>query len=148
MNDTFFPTSTDEDATPVPPTPEAWAALQSENNRLNDDIERVRGLYASSSTSTQEYRQKIDNVKGYIRDIYSEDGEVDDRVKDIAGLLNIELTKSISGTAIFEISWTADVPLDFDPDDFEISFDVNCDTYEADNFDWDEENTSVSAEEE
>jgi hypothetical protein len=34
-----------------------------------------------------------------------------------------------------------------DPDDFEISFDVNNETYEAEDFDWNEEDTSVSAEE-
>lgn len=95
----------------------------------------------------QDLQRKINNAAGVIRDYISENGEVSDELRDIAKYLDVELTKEISGTAMFEISFTARIPLDMDPDDFEISFDASCDTYEAEDFDWNEENTEVSAEE-
>jgi len=95
-----------------------------------------------------EIQMKVDAVKGFIADLYSMNGEIDDDIKEIAGYLDIELTKSVTGTATFEISFTAEVPLDFDTDDFELSFDVNCDSYEADNFEWSEENVDVDCEDE
>jgi hypothetical protein len=100
--------------------------------------------YASSKQ--RELIQKIANVKGHIFDMYSMNGEVDDDIKEIARLLDITLMKEIAGTATFEISWTAQVPLDFDADDFEITFDVNCETYEAEEFDWNEDNCEVNGE--
>lgn len=129
------------------PTPEAWANMQRENASLSERLTNVQAAKEFSDRARSELSQKIANVKGYIADIYSEDGEIDERVKDIARLLDIELTKRISGSAEFSISWSAQVPIDFDADDFELSFDVDCDTYEAEDFDWQEENTSVDAEE-
>lgn len=94
-----------------------------------------------------EIEQQVRNVRGHIEDIYSMNGELDDDIKMIAELLDISLTKEITGTATFSISFTAKIPLGMDPDNFELSFDVDCDTYEAENFDWYEENTDVTAEE-
>lgn len=94
-----------------------------------------------------EIQTQVRNVRGHIEDIYSMNGEIDEDIKAIAELLDITLTKKISGEATFTISFTVDIPLGMDPDDFELSFDVDCDTYEADNFDWCEENTEVNAEE-
>lgn len=145
MND--LPTPLEATVTDWKPNLDEYRTVLAEKQRLTDDLERVRQMYQSSNNTLQEYRQKIANVKGYISDIYSEDGEIDERVKDIARLLDIELTKRISGTADFSISWSAQVPIDFNADDFEISFDVDCETYEAEDFDWQEENTEVHAEE-
>ena len=86
-------------------------------------------------------------MRGHILDLYSINDEIDDDMEEVARLLDIELTKEISGTATFEISFTADVPLGFDADDFEISFDVNCDTDDAEGFDWNEDNCEINAEE-
>ena len=93
-----------------------------------------------------ELQQKIANVKGHIFDMYSMNGEIDEDTKMIADLLDITLLKEIQGTALCEISWTALVPLNFDADDMEISFSVECDTYEAEDFDYNEDNCEVSGE--
>lgn len=114
---------------------------------LEADADRLRSIVERQSNEINDYRLKFQAVEGHIADIYSEDGEIDDRVKEIAEYLGITLTKRISGDATFTISWSAQVPLDFDPDDFEISFDVDCDTYEAEDFEWNEENTDINAEE-
>jgi hypothetical protein len=116
-------------------------------NTLQREVERLQTNCDSFRRRAEELVTKIANVKGYISDIYCENGRLDDDIKEIAGYLDIALTKEISGTAVFEISFIARIPLDMDPDDFEISFDVNNETYEAEDFDWNEENTSVSAEE-
>ena len=126
---------------------EFWTTGTAEIDNLNERLDNVQVAKEFSDRHRDELRQKIENVKGYIADIYSEDGEIDERVKDIARLLDIELTKRISGDATFTISWSAQVQIDFDADDFELSFDVDCDTYEAEDFDWQEENTEVNAEE-
>ena len=113
--------------------------LKAENLRLTNNWEYVRNQF-------NELRTQIKNVEGAIRDFYSENGDVSEELVQIAELLNITLTKRISGTASFEISWSANVPLDFDASDFEISFDVDCEPYEAEDFDWQEENTEVNGE--
>jgi len=120
--------------------------IQIEN--LNTKLEDVVSYRNSYQRQLSEIQMKVDAVKGYIADLYSTNGEIDDDIKQIAEYLDIELTKSVTGTATFEISFTAEVPLDFDTDDFELSFDVNCDSYEADNFEWSEENVDVDCEDE
>lgn len=126
-------------------------------NDRDDLIIQIENLKKENETNSrnstfwydkhQDLQRKINNAAGVIRDYISENGEVSDELSDIARMLDIPLTKEISGTATFEISFTARIPLDMDPDDFEISFDVNCESYEADDFEWNEEDTSVSAEE-
>lgn len=140
MSETFFPTSSPAISA------EAYNELQSENAKQSERINHLVMQNDSLRLELNEFRTKIIGVKGVISDVYSEDGEIPDHLIDIARILEIELTKAISGTASFEISWYAQVPLDFDPDDFEISFDVNCETYEAEDFSWEEENTEVNAE--
>lgn len=144
MND--FDTPVDMTVTAYP-SPDAWANMQRENVSLTERLHNVQAAKDFADRRTSELSQKIKNVEGVIRDYYSENGEMLEELETIASLLDIALTKRISGTADFSISWSAEVPLGFDPDDFEISFDVDCDTYDADNFDWQEENTEVHAEE-
>lgn len=116
-------------------------------NTLQREVERLQTNCDSFRRRAEELSTKISNAAGVIRDYISENGGITHELRDIATYLDVALTKEISGTATFEISFIARIPLDMDPDDFEISFDVNNETYGAEDFDWNEENTSVSAEE-
>ena len=127
------------------PLPHTSADAYTEET-LKAEILRLEQNMDSFRSQTFDYQRKIKNVEGVIRDYYSENGEVSEELTQIAELLEITITKRVSGTATFEISWSAQVPLDFDADDFEISFDVDCESYEADNFEWQEENTEVNGE--
>ena len=129
----------------VSPTPEQMLAqIQNLTTRL-ENAEMARNSF---QRQLSEISMKVDAVKGFIADIYSSNGEIDDDIKQIAEYLDIELTKSITGTATFQISFTAQVPLDFDADDLEISFSAECDSYEAEDFEWNEDDTTVEAEDE
>lgn len=113
-------------------------------NTLEREVERLNFNFTNANQRANEAEQKIDNVKGYFADMVSAGDALTSEMKDIADLLEIELTKTISGTAIYEISWSATVPLDFDADSMEISFDVECESYEAEDFDWNEDNCEVN----
>ena len=143
--DTFFPTSTHAVAEET--KDEIIHRQDNEIINLKGDLDSMTRNWEFASEKMRELNQKIANVKGHLFDMYSMNGCVDDDIKEIARLLDITLMKEISGTASFEISFTAQVPLDYDADDFEISFDVNCEEYEAEDFDWNEEHTSIHAEE-
>jgi septal ring factor EnvC (AmiA/AmiB activator) len=143
----------DASINPAPPFPEDEQftaeyvnSIRAERDNLQSRLENAEMSRNSFQRQLGEIQMKVDAVRGYIADLYSSNGEIDDDIKEIAGYLDIELTKEISGTATFEISFTAQVPLDFDADDFELSFDVSCDTYEAEDFEWNEDDTSISAE--
>jgi hypothetical protein len=122
-------------------------------DRKNDEIDVLKNQVAiaqrnheSATGQLRELRQKIANVQGHMFDIYSVEGSVSEEIINIAHLLDITLLKEISGTATSEISWTAQVPLDFDANDMEISFSVECDTYEAEDFDYNEDSCDVTGE--
>jgi hypothetical protein len=117
-------------------------------NILQREVERLQGNFERARARSSELELRISNVRGHIMDMYSINGELDEDASEIARMLDIELTKRISGTATFEISFSADVPLGFDTRNFEISFDVDCDTYEAENFSWETEAHDVNADEE
>ena len=142
--DTFFPTSTPAMAEET--KQEIIDRQSAEIINLKDQQDRAINMREHWERRHNELQQKIANVKGYMFDLYSMNGDIDDEIKEIADLLDITLMKEIQGTATFEISWTAQVPLNFDADDFEISFDVNCETYEAEDFDYNEDNCEVSGE--
>ena len=144
MTDTFFPTSTPAMAEET--KQEIIDRQTAEIASLKSNLDQMTSNWNYAKAASAEYRQKIANVKGYIFDLYSANGDIDDEIKEIADLLDITLLKEIQGTAMCEISWTAQVPLDFDADDFEISFDVNCETYEAEAFEYNEDNLEVSGE--
>ena len=132
----FFPTS----------APASIDEMQAEITNLKQSLATAENMRGHWQRQYNEAQQKIDNVKGYFLDLYSETGSIEDEIKYIAELLDITLMKEIAGTAKYEINWTAQVPLDFDAEDFEISFDVNCETYEAEDFDYNEDNTEVCGE--
>jgi hypothetical protein len=140
--ETFFPTST----LPSADVPNDRDDLIIQIENLRKDNERLQMNFDAARSRNEDLIRQINNVRGYVHDLYSMNGDIADDVKEIAELLDIEMTKSISGTATFEISFTAQVPLDFDPSDFELSLDVSCDSYEADDFEWNEENTDIDCE--
>lgn len=102
---------------------------------------------ASLKKSHTHYVHQIQNVKDYITEVYLETDSVPDELAEIARMLEIQLTKPISGEATFTISWTAQVPLDFDPDDMEITFSVDCQS-DVEDFEWHEEDTEIHVKEE
>lgn len=125
---------------------ESFDRQTAEITNLKDQVERATNMRDHWERKHNELQQKIANVKGHIFDMYSMNGSVDDDIKEIADLLGITLMKEIQGTATCEISWTAQVPLDFDADDMEISFSIECDTYEAEDFDYNEDACDVTGE--
>jgi hypothetical protein len=125
MDNTFFPTSTP-------------AVAQELQTKINEQQDRISML----NKQVTHYVHKIATVKEYISEVYMETGEIPDELAEIARMLQIDLTKPISGEAIFTISWTAQVPLDFDPDDMEITFSVDCQS-DVDDFEWHEEDTEI-----
>ena len=131
--ETFFPTSTPAMQEEIASYNEAWASI----NNLKQSLATAENMRGHWERKAQGLSTQIANVKGYIFDMLSMNGSIDEDIKAIAELLDITLTKTISGSATLEISWTAEVPIDFDSEDFEIGFDVECDTYEAENFEWD-----------
>ena len=142
--DTFFPTSTPALAEET--RQEIIDRQAAEITNLKQSLATAENMRGHWERRHNELQQKIANVKGYIFDMYSMNGEIDEDTKAIADLLDITLLKEIQGTATYEISWTALVPLNFDADDLEISFEVSCDTYEAEDFDYNEDNTEVCGE--
>jgi len=136
-------TPVDEPAAVVLPT---YADLESQITNLKQSLATSQNLREHWERKCKVYEQKVANVKGYFFDLYSENGRVEDEITHIAELLGITLTKEIAGTATYTISWTASVPLDFYAEDFEISFDVNCETYDAEDFQWNEDNCEVIGE--
>ena len=142
--ETFFPTSTPAMQEEIASYNEAWASI----NNLKQSLATAENMREHWERKAQGLSTQIANVKGYIFDMLSMNGSIDEDIKAIAELLDITLTKTISGTATLEISWRAEVPLDFDGEDFELAFDVMCETYDADNFDWDSVHESIVCEDE
>lgn len=110
---------------------------------LQEEVERLNTRNTHAYSNLNDIERKIDEVKDYIIEYISGGSELLSELSDIAEILDIELTKTISGTATYEISWSATVPLDFDADDIEINFEVECQTYQADDFEWNEERCDV-----
>lgn len=115
------------------------AALQ---QRVDSQILHIESL---NNSLTRKIHQ-IQNVKDYITEVYQETDLVPESLAEVARILEIQLTKPISGEATFTISWTAQVPLDFDPDDMEITFSVDCQS-DVEDFEWLEESTDIDAKE-
>lgn len=141
--------TTPVDATISEYIPESERELINARNEiinLKAETVRLEGTHNFWYNKHTELEQKIRNVHGVIRDYYSENGEISDELKDIANYLDITLTKTISGSATCAISWSAEVPLDFDPSDFEICFSAECDTVEAEDFNYNEDDVTVEAE--
>ena len=111
------------------------AALQ---QRVDSQSIQINSLNMSLTRKIHQ----IQNVKDYITEVYQETDLVPESLAEVARMLDIQLTKPISGEATFTISWRAQVPLDFDPDDMEITFSVDCQS-DVEDFEWLEESTDV-----
>lgn len=117
-----------------------------ENLDLKSRIQSFENMRNMDRAAIARYVVKINNVKEYIVESYQEAGKVSDELAEIANMLGIELTKPISGEATFTISWRAEVPLDFDPNDMQISFSADCQS-DVEDFDYDEIDTNIIGEE-
>jgi len=133
--------------TPVDATVASYGELLEFYAHGKAEILRLEQNVTWFRDQARDLERKIGNAAGVIRDYISENGEVTDELGDIAKYLDVPLTKEIVGTATYEITFTARVPLDFEPSDLEVTFDVDCDSYEAEDFSWNEDNCEVNAEE-
>ena len=132
--------------TPVDATITEWQPTLAEYQDMVSQRDTANERYNRALSEISDLKIKIGNAGGIVMDYYSENGELTDELNDIGKYLGIPMTKQISGTASFEISWSAQVPLDFDVDDFEISFSAECESYDAEDFEWQEENSEVNGE--
>lgn len=110
--------------------------LKREVLRLNCSVDHWRDRAGG-------FENKINAVKGFIQDIYSMNGEINDDIKEIATLLGIELTKTINVTVNVTFEGTAKVPLDYDIDDLEGELSFSCDEGYSD-IEWDMDATDES----
>lgn len=117
-----------------------------ENLDLKSRIQSFENMRNMDRAAIARYVVKINTVKEYIVESYQDNGELSEDLSEIARILEIELTKPIAGEATFTISWRAEVPIDFDPNKIEISFSVDCQS-DVEDFDFDEIDTSIIAEE-
>lgn len=115
---------------------------------LKSNLDSMTSNWEFCRSELNSLRLKIDAVRGHILDLYSMNGEIDDDMQEVARLLDIELTKRITGTMTIEVEFTADVPLGFDNYDFDLSYDISCDSIEADNFEWNEVSADWDVEDE
>ena len=121
---------------------EAIGSVNADMTELQKRVDSQSIQINSLNMSLTRKIHQIQNVKDYITEVYQETDKVPDELAEVARMLEIQLTKPISGEATFTISWTAQVPLDFDPDDLEISFSVDCES-DVEDFEWVEESTDV-----
>lgn len=128
----------------VSPTPEQMIAQIDNLTRKLEIAENQKSAYLRQ---LNEIKEQVRNVRGHIEDIYSMNGEIDDDIKAIADLLEITLTRRVEGTATIEVSFSFDAPLGFDIDTFELAVDISEDSYEIENFDWNEDTIDISCEE-
>ena len=111
---------------------EAIVTQQSEVDDLKKRLEGTTGILNG-------YRLKVSNVEGYIRDIIDMDGNLSEEMQEVARMLDIDLVRHVEGTITIEVSYSLDLPMGIEVEDLEFSADVSCDTYEAENFEWNED---------
>jgi hypothetical protein len=144
------------------PTPhQIMSDMQNKIDRLSENLDTAnvriadltKQLYTTDQQKSAYHRQlneikdQVTNVKNHIFEIYAMNGEIDEDIKIIADLLEIVLTRRVEGSASIDISFSFDAPIDFDIDDFELSVDITEDSFEIENFEWNEENVDVYCEE-
>ena len=126
---------------------EAIGSVHTDMTTLANKNAELRSRIEAYSNTIAGYAAKILNVKEYITEVYMEDsGDISDELKHIAELLEITLTKRIAGTASINITWEAQVPLDFHPDDLDLSFSVDANNYEIEDFSYNEDGIDIEPE--
>ena len=107
------------DSPPAPTADDKIAALRA-------DLDSMTKLYSRADAKVSDLNRKIQNVEDHIKDVYFMNGVIDDDLRAIAELLDITLTKQITGSGTVTFEFTADVPLDFDDDlDLSVYFETN-----------------------
>lgn len=107
------------DSPPAPTADDKIAALRA-------DLDSMTKLYSRADAKVTDLHRKIQNVEDHIKDVYFMNGEIDDDLRAVAELLDISLTKQITGSGTVTFDFTADVPLDFDDDlDLSVYFETN-----------------------
>lgn len=119
--------------------------LTAEVSDLNAKAERLEQLNESLRIQVYNFNDKVRQVERIIKD-YCHTDELTDELREIAEALDITLTKRVRGSGTLSFSFTAEVPLDFDEDSFEVSFEANCEEYSAEDFDYTEEDLSYDVE--
>ena len=110
------------DSPPAPPTLSADEQIAA----LRADLDLMNTIYARSESRVTDLHRKIQNVEDHIKDVYFTNGVIDEDLRAIAELLDISLTKQITGSGTVTFEFTADVPLDFDDDlDLSVYFETN-----------------------
>ena len=66
------------------------------------------------------------------------EGYISTHLEEVASMLDIKLTKRISGKMTIEVEYSAEVPLVFDEGDLELSFSVECDSNDVEDFEYNE----------
>lgn len=122
---------------PYAPEPTV-AEQQAKIIELESKLDSMTNNYSRIFQNNTSLNTKIINVRGHIMDMYSINGELDEDIHEIARMLDIELTKTLSGTMTIEVEFTAEVPLNYDKDDLDLSYTIDCNSYDTDNFDWNE----------
>jgi hypothetical protein len=106
------------DATVIPYEP-TREELSIQINILQREVERLTTLSNNYRNYHQSLETKINNVKGYIDDIISTEGEVSDEVKEISSYLGIALTKTYDVTITVTYGGSIEIPMDADINDFD-----------------------------
>ncbi len=110
------------DSPSAPPTLSADEQIAA----LRADLDLMNTIYARSESRVTDLHRKIQNVEDHIKDVYFMNGVIDEDLRAIAELLDISLTKQITGSGTVTFEFTADVPLDFDDDlDLSVYFETN-----------------------
>ena len=107
------------DSPPAPTADDKIAALRA-------DLDSMTKLYSRADAKVADLHRKIQNVEDHIKDVYFMNGAIDEDLRAVAELLDISLTKQITGSGTVTFEFTADVPLDFDDDlDLTVYFETN-----------------------
>ena len=148
--ETVFPTS----------TPAMLEELRAQNERLHaersgfeNEIEQLKQKnndlsmnYNAVIRLRNELSMKIEGVRGYILDVYSETGKVENELLEIADILDINMTKRVTGVYNIQVEYDFEAPLYFDNDDLELSYTIECESYDVTGFDYNEISADWSSE--
>ena len=121
-------------------------SLRSNLDSMTKNWEFQRDRADALARRADNLARAIGNAEGYIRDLYSINGYLHEDMKEVARLLGIELTKSISGRTIVVIDWTATVPLDYD-DEPEVHIEADISDEGFEDFEYDASDVCTTIEE-
>jgi len=118
----------------VPPTPEAWAALNDEIARLNRQIES----YQSRINANERLAREAEDQRSAFKDrlveaVESEEFDLD-LATEFAEIFDITMVKTISVTITAEWSGTVEVGLGIDMDSLEVEVEYPEISYSCDGF--------------